>query len=581
VAQSLVGGHAQGADRLKRQLALSDLPLILLLLVVTVGLALVPVIYVFIGSVREGIFDEKAHYSLRALKAVYTTSDYLIPLLNSLRLGAAVTLFSVLLGGLLAWIVGRTDVPKRGALHLMSIMPLFVSSLMGAMAWVNLAAPRSGYLNILLNWLLGGPTHVAYLNIFSFWGIVWCMTFFLTPIAYLLMVSAFQRMDPTLEEAAGACGAGTYYTLRHITVPVLRPAVLAASLYVFVLTVEMFSIPAYLGSSIHFFTLPLVIFTNTTVYPADYSAAAATATMLLIVTLLGLYFYRRATGASRRFVTVGARGYTPRITKLGRWKNVAFGACLLYCFLGVLLPVAALVMSAFLSFNAPTLAWSQFTTDNFVTVLSSPMVLRAIVNTLVLAFLTALGAIALAMAVVYVNQRTRLIGRGLIDYISSVPIAVPGIVYATGLLWVYVGTPVYATIAILLIAYVTRQIPYANRSIGSGLMQVDADLEDSARVCGANTFQALRLITLPLLRPVLVATAIYIFLAAVRELNASILLYSSKSVVLSVVTWNYMYEGDFNQGSVVALLQTGVVLVALLAFRPFLRIDLAKSGPSM
>jgi iron(III) transport system permease protein len=566
---------------LKRQLALSDLPLILSLLVATVGLALVPVLYVFIGAVREGLFEGHAHFSLRALKAVYTTGDYLIPLMNSLRLGAAVTACSVLLGGVLAWIIGRTDVPKRRALHLMSIMPLFVSSLMGAMAWVNLAAPRSGYLNILLNWLLGGATHVAYLNIFSFWGIVWCMTFFLTPIAYLLMVSAFQRMDPALEEAAGACGAGAFHIVRHVTVPILRPAVLAASLYVFVLTVEMFSIPAYLGGSIHFFTLPLVIYVKTTVYPADYSAAAATATLLLLVTLLGLYFYRQATGASERFVTVGARGYAPRIMKLGRWRLAAYGFCLLYCFLSVILPVAALMMSASLSFNAPTLAWSQFTTDNFITVLSSATVLRAIVNTLLLAFLTALGAIALGMAVVYVNQRTRIPGRGVVDYISSVPIAVPGIVYATGLLWVYVGTPVYATLWILLIAYVTRQVPYANRSIGSGLMQVDSDLEESAKVCGANTFQALWLITLPLLRPALVATAIFIFLAAVRELNSSILLYSSKSIVLSVITWNYMYEGDFNQGSVVALLQTAVVLVALLAFRPILRIDLAKNGPSM
>lgn len=566
---------------LKQQIAPGDLLLFLPLMVVTVGLALVPVLYVFAGSVREGLFEDSAHFSLRALKAVYLTSDYLIPLWNSLRLGAAVTVFAVLLGGILAWIIGRTDVPYRRSLHIMSVIPLFVSPLMGAMAWVNLAAPRSGYLNALLNLVIGGDKHVPYLNIFSFWGIVWCMTFFLTPIAYLLMISAFQRMDPTLEEAAGACGAGSGQTLRYITVPILRPAVLAASLYVFVLSIEMFAIPGYLGSSINFFTLPLVIFVKTTVYPADHSAAAATASMLLIVTLLGLYLYRRATGASKRFVTVGARGFSPRITKLGRWRPAALGFCLTYCFMAVVLPIVALLMSSSLSFNAPTIQWSHFTLDNYKAVLSSSMVLRAIFNTLVLAVMTAIGAIALAMAVAYMHQRTRIVGRGLIDYVSSIPIAVPGIVFATGLLWVYVGTPVYATLAILLIAYVTRQIPYANRSIGSGLMQIDTDLEDSARVCGANTFQAVWLITLPLLRPVLVATALYIFLAAIRELNSSILLYSPKSIVLSVVTWNYMYEGDFNQGSVVALLQTVVVFVALLAFRPLLRIDLGKSGPSV
>ena len=580
-SQPAVNGHGNPVFGTHRLRVVGSQFLVVALLHLIIGLSLVPVLYVFIGAVREGLFEGEAHFSLRALQEVYTTSGYLIALWNSLRLGGAVTLFSVVLGGLLAWIVGRTDVPMRNTFHLLSIMPLFVSPLIGAMAWVNLAAPRSGFLNMLLNWLLPGATHVAYLNIFSFSGIAWCMTLFLAPIAYLLMVSAFQRMDPALEEAAGSCGAGTFGTLRFVTVPVLRPAVLAAGLYVFVIAIEMFSIPGYLGSTIRFFTLPFIIFLTTTTYPVDHAVGAAVSTMLLIVTLFGLFLYRRATAASRRFVTVGARGYKPRITQLGRLRYVAFGFCFLYGLLGVLLPVVALLISASLRFTAPVIEWNHFTTQNFVTVLTEPVVLRAIWNTLVLAALVPLGAISLGMAVAYVNQRTRLFGRGLLDYIASVPVAVPGIVFATGLLWAYAGTPVYATLAILGIAYVTRQTPYADRSLTSGLMQVDRDLEDTARVCGATTFKTLWMITLPLLRPVLVATWVFIFLAVVRELNSSILLYSPKSIVLSVVIWNYMFEGNYNQGSVVALIQTALILVVLLTSRVILRVDVDKGGLSI
>ncbi len=551
------------------------------LLLLIFCLSMVPVLYVFIGSIRESLFEGSGRFSNRALLEVYTTGGYYSALWNSLVLGGAVTSFSVTIGGALAWFIGRTDIPMRNTFHFLSIMPLFLAPLSGAMAWVNLAAPRSGYINMLMNAIFSGSTHVAYLNIFSFSGIVWCMTLFLTPIAYLLMVSAFQRMDPALEEAAGSCGAGTFTTLRLITVPTLRPAVFAATLYVFVIAIEMFSIPGYLGNSIRFFTLPFVIYLTTTSYPVDHAVGAAASTMLLFVTLLGLYLYRRSTVASRRFVTVGARGYKPKIMKLGGLRKWATLFCFLYAFLSVILPIIALMIGSSLKFTSPVMEWSHFTTQNFMIVFNEAVVLRAIWNTIALATLVPLGAICLGMLVAYTTQRTHFFARGLIDYISSVPVAVPGIVFSMGLIWVYAGTPVYATLSILGIAYVTRQIPYAGRSLTSGLMQLDQDLENSARVCGANTFQILWLIMLPLLKSILISSWIFIFLAVIRELNSTILLYSPKSIVLSVVVWNYMYEGNYNQASVVALIQTAIICIVLLIARVILRIDVNKGGMSI
>jgi iron(III) transport system permease protein len=375
-------------------------------------------------------------------------------------------------------------------------------------------------------------------------------------------------MDPSLEEAAGACGASSPSTLRHVTIPVLRPAVLAAGLYVLVLATEMFAIPGYLGSSIKFFTLPYNIYLTAARFPIDHAFAAASSTIILILALVGLYLYRRSTAASRRFVTVTARGYRPRRTSLGRFRYAAAAVCWVYVVLAVVLPLVALVISGLLRFTSPSIRWDLMTIQNVTTVLAAPLVQRSIVNTLLLAAVVApLGAILLGVAVAYVNHRTTLPGRAIVDYIGSLPMAVPGIVFATGLIWAYVGTPLYATLAILAIAYVSHYIPYANRSIGSALLQVDRDLEEAARVCGASTAHVIWMITAPLIRPALVATWIFLFLAVVRESSASILLYSPSSIVLSVVSWNYMFDGQFNQASVVALLQTAIILFVLLVAR--------------
>lgn len=555
-------------------LALRESAVFLPPVVITAFLTLVPVVYVFIGATNGRALGEGYEFSLRALERAYTMADSLRPLWNSLWVGAVVMVCSVALGTLLAWIIGRTDVPWRRFFELLIIMPNFLSPFAMAIAWVNLAAPRPGYLNLFFNWLLPTDTRIVYFDVFSVAGIVWCMVLFFTPVAFLLMVAPFQAMDPALEEAAGSCGASTLATLRHVTIPVLRPAVLAAGLYVLILATEMFSIPGYLGSTIRFFTLPYNIYLTTSRYPIDHAFAAASSTLILLLALAGLYLYRRSIAASRRFVTVTARGYRPQRISLGWFRYAAAAICAVYGLLAVALPLVALVISGSLRFTSPTIRWDQMTAQNLFAVLAAPLVQRSIWNTLLLAGIVApLGAIALGLAVAYVNHRTHFPGRAAVDYVASLPMAVPGIVFATGLLWAYVGTPVYASLAILAIAYVAHYIPYANRSIGSTLLQVDRDLEDCARVCGASTVRVLWAITVPLIRPTVVATWIFLFLAVVRESSASILLYSPNSVVLSVVSWNYMFDGQFNQASVVALLQTVIILVVLLVSRLVLRID--------
>jgi iron(III) transport system permease protein len=558
--------------------ALGDNAALLPLIAVTAFLTLVPVIYVLIGATNGRALGEGYEFSLRALERAYTSADSLRPLWNSIAVGAAVTICSVSLGTLFAWIIGRTDVPGRSFFEFVIVMPNFLSPFAMAIAWVNLAAPRAGYLNLLVNSLVPADTRVVLFDVFSVAGIIWCMVLFFTPVAFLLMLAPFRSMDPALEEAAGACGASTSDTIRHVTIPVLRPAVLAAGLYVLILATEMFSIPGYLGSGIKFFTLPYNIYLTTSRYPIDHALAAASATLIMLLAFVGLYLYRRSTAASRRFVTVTGRGYRPTRMSLGRLRYAAAALCAAYGIVAVVLPLVALAISGLLRFTSPTIRWDLMSFQNVAAVLAAPLVQRSIGNTLLLAGVVApLGAIILGVAVAYVIHRTNIPARGVVDYIASLPMAVPGIVFATGLLWAYVGTPIYASLAILAIAYISHYIPYANRSIGSTLMQVDRDLEEAARVCGASTLRSLWWITVPLIRPTVMATWVFLFLAVVRESSASILLASPNSIVLSVVSWNYMFDGQFNQASVVALLQTAIILAVLLFTRLVLRV---QPGPS-
>lgn len=545
------------------------LPLILLVALLTS----VPVLFVVVGATNALPMGQGYAFSTRALAQAYGSLEAMRPVWNSLWVGAVVMGLSVSLAAFFAWLVVRTDVPGRRLFEVLIVMPSFLSPFAMAIAWVNLAQPRSGYLNLLGNWLTGSNLG-NYFNIFSVPGIIWCMVLVFTPIAFLLLVGPFRSMDTTLEEAAGSCGASGWDTMRYITIPVLRPAVLAAGLYVLILATEMFSVPGYLGSSIRFFTISWSIYQTLARYPQDHALAAASATIVLVLALIGLYLYRRSTAASRRFVTVTARGSRPRRTSLGRWRYPAAAACWLYGLCSVILPLAALVISGAQPFTSPAVRWDLMSFDNVFKVAAAPLVQRSITNTLLLAAIIApIGAIALGVVVAYVVHRTTFRARGLVDYIASLPMAVPGVVFATGLLWAYVGTPVYASLAILAIAYTTIYLPFSNRNIASTLIQIDRDLDEAGRVCGASTPRVLWSITVPLIRPTVVATWIFVFLAVVRESSASLLLYAPSSIVMSVVSWNYMFDGQFNQASVVALLQTVIILIVLLAARVIFRLD--------
>jgi iron(III) transport system permease protein len=359
-----------------------------------------------------------------------------------------------------------------------------------------------------------------------------------------------------------------------VALPIVRPSIAAAFFFVAVLATGVFAIPSVLGLDAGFTPLAVQVYRSTTVFPANPPLGAAIGTMLFWFTLAGIYFYRRAIRNGGRFVTVGARGTRPRLIRLG-WKKIPVTAGFgLYVLLATVLPYAALVLMSLTPFAITDLRELSLSFDNFIEVASTPDVLSSFGNSLWLAFLVPTLAVVLGMAVAYVVVRERGRLGGLIDYVSTVPIAVPGIVFAAGIVWLYLRSPLYGSVALIVIALVGVYIPHASRFASAGLIQIDKSLEEAARMQGAGKLRVIRTITFPLVRPALMSAWILLFVFSMREVDEAVIIAGPNSRPLAVLAFSFIEAGAIRNSAVIGLLLTVVMLVGILIARVVFRVRL-------
>lgn len=544
--------------------------LVLIVLLVLLGLLIVvPVAMMFYGAVRTAPIGDDARFTTHAIQQVYTTVPYLRSLGGTLLLALVVATLATGIGSIFAWLMHRTDMPGRRWLEILVMSPLFLSPFVGAVAWITLAAPRSGIINVAARQLFGSEGTL--LNIMTIRGIVFVLTLYYVPYAMLFMSASLKNMDPSLEEASYINGAGEWYTLRSVTFPLARPAMTASFFFIGVLAMGVFSVPGILGAQLDFTPLAVLIQRSAGSYPSDYATAAALGTMLFLFTIVGVWLYRRSLRRSSRYVTVTARGFRPRRTSLGRLRYLGSFACLLYGLLAVVLPYSALSLVSLTPYVMTDLTRIEFTLDNITNVLGTRGILEALQNTLIVAVLSSAACVLLGLVTAYVVHRNRTSGRGLLEYLGTMPIAIPGIVFATGIVWTYIRTPLYATLATLVLAFTASYLPHTLRLTGNGLLQIDPVLEEASIVNGASRTHTLRRITLPLSKPALLSGWILVFIFTVREINTAILLISPRSNILSVLTWDLVQDGRIANGAVVGIFQTllliGGVAVARFVFK--------------
>jgi iron(III) transport system permease protein len=486
---------------------------------------------------------------------------------NTVMLGAAASAGALLIGGGLALALAP-GVPGQAALERLVVMPLYLTPLLTAIGWSWLASPRSGLINVVLRDTLGLPITV---NAVSPAGVILVTALAAVPLPFLLLSDALRGIDDALREAARVHGARPGLVLRRITLPLLLPATLAAALLVFVQAVGMFSVPAVLGLPAHFEVATTQIYALLDSYPPRIGEAMGWGLLLLAISA-GLLLAQTALLGRRSFATIGGRAFRPPTRRVSAaWPRAALGW--LYVGLATALPLLALLWGASVSFITGDPHLMRFTTQHFRTILFEyPKTWIAAGNSVLLGALTATLVCGLGLAVSWVVLRGPGRFRAALDQLSIVPLALPAMVFALGLLWTYVEVPlpIYGTLAILLIAYVTHYLPFGVRAIGAALRQLHPELEEAARVAGASWLHSIRRVTVPLLSPALIAAWALLFVMAMQEVSASILLYSSRSVVLSVAVfdlWENGSPGDVAELGAVQLAAGFLVVALLLAAR--------------
>ena len=486
---------------------------------------------------------------------------YVQALLNSLILGAWTVTLSVAIGLPLAWAVSRTNVPGKRFLHLTAVVAYVTPPFLIAIAFVNLFSPNAGLVNRFVRDVLGAPGLTF--NVFSMAGLVLVTVPHTFPFVYLLAASAFESVDASMEESAQILGAGRWKTAATVTVPLVAPAVLSGALIAFVNAIALFGSQAIIGLPGRVFTLPTRIYALFD-YPPQYGLASALSLVFVAITVAALFLQRRYL-TRRSYVTVGGKGSRPQLVDLGpaRWAVLAFGA----------LVFAVAVAAPYLTLVAVSLSkswglefWQNLTLRHYrFVLLEYDVTRRAILNSLLLAGCAATLAVAIGSLVGWVDLRTGIRGRKLLDYVSLVPLGLPGIVVAVALIqfWLKMPLALYGTLAILLLAYIGRYIPLSVRAANASLRQVDPSLEESAQILGAKWSTTMREITLPLIRPGLFAGWLLVFVPVIQELSASILLFSSSSITLAVAVYNLYETGYIEPVAALAMINMVIIGVAI------------------
>lgn len=533
-------------------------------------------IIVPIGVLALGSFLSNPPRAFNIDWAGFTLSNYIEVLsdksflsLLETTLGAALlgTLGAMIIGSWLAWLANRTDIPGRRVLDAVAVMPMFVPPLVGAFAWDILCSPHSGIINIFLRSM---GFHSA-LNIYSIVGISFVFSVYYAPYVYLFVAAALRNMDATLEEAAAMSGAGRVRTLFTVTLPLVLPALFSAGLFVFVLLIELFSIPAVLAEpgGIHFASVR--IWTLISFAPPKVNQASALGVLLLVLTVV-LVLVQNKILARRSFVTVAGKGLHPKPIPLGlaRWPLAALG--LFYFIVVVLLPYAALLFislrkNLFYTSVSAIMDPSQFNLKQFAVAFTDPVVRDSFLNSLIISSATVLIGGVLYFAVAYIVHRTRLKGRRVLDVISILPIAIPGIIIGLGYLWSWISFPIgiYGTLWIIIFAYVSQFTPYGVRAISGSLIQIHPELEEGSRLCGASFLYTLRRVVVPLAWPGVLASMTLLLVLSFRELATALFLYTASTQVFSVAMFDFWERGSIGLVAVMALVQT-VVLLAIVVF---------------
>ncbi len=537
-------------------------------LVWQIAIPLVILLWGAVSNARPGAaeFFSVTSFTLDNFGRAFGGGRMMDVLLDTTIFACGTAALAFVLGTFLAWVAERTNTPFRTFITIMMVLRLILPGILTTISWIFLASPRVGTLNRWAMDLFG--LSEPPLNIYSMAGMIWVEAMDILPLVYLLMGAALRSTDPSLEEASLVAGKGLFRTTARVTLPLILPAILATIILLIIRGIETFETPALIGIPSQIFTFVVEIWRQTTTMPTDFGLAGVYAVLILAFCWCLLLLYNRMTRHAEMFAVISGKAFRPRRIDLGRMRWLTFGASLLIIICSLGLPLIILLWA---SFYPPFHGFQPITTDaipllsldNYRAVMDSDLVQRAFLNSTFLGITSATVTVLLITIVAWITVKTRIRGRTLLDHLAFAPIAIPAVTMGVAFLWLYltVPIPVYGTIWILFLLYVARYTAVAMRIMSASMTQVNDELHEAAEVSGASWWRSFRTVTMPLLRPGMLAAWIFVLVHAYRELSASLIVYSHGNEPIGVAIFDIWENGSYG-----LLSAFGILIVLVLIF---------------
>jgi iron(III) transport system permease protein len=542
-----------------------------LLLGVMVFLMAYPTGLLFLNSFATSRPGQPAVWSLQGWTAPFSDAGLPAALGNTFLLALVRNIITTALAIFFAWVVTRTDTPYQKTIELLLWLGFFLPFLPMTMGWILLLDPHHGLLNQFFMKIFN--LTAAPFDVFSYGGIVWCHLAFSTSVRFLLLTPAFRAMDAALEEAAMTSGSSRIGVLLRVTIPIMAPTILASTALGFIRSLESFEIELVLGIPAGIYVLPTKIYDFIHWEPPLYGQATALSSVFLVV-IFALIWLHHLLMHGREYTTVTGRGYFVRPFALGGWRWATFGLCVLFIGVMILLPLGMLLMGTFMELFGNFDVVRPWTIRHWTGAFKDPIFFRSLVNTLILGIGAGVIGVILYTLVSYFIIRTRLPGRGLIDFLSWLPWAMPGVLISLALLWTFLGSGglvrmIYGTLGALILAIIIKEMPLGTQIIKAGVMQISKELEEASLASGASSFSGFWRILFPLLRPTLMAVGIIVFISALRDIPTVIFLATHRSRTLSLLMLDYIAEANMEKAAVLGIFLVFLIFIFLFICRLF------------
>jgi iron(III) transport system permease protein len=532
-----------------------------------------PVVFLLLSSFNIAPPSKEAVFGLDNWSRAFSDTGTLSALWMSFLLSITYLIPGMILSVVMAWLIARTDMPGGNLVEFLCWFAYFVPDFPLVLAWILLLDPNFGFLNAAVSALPFAPA--PRFNPYSFWGIVWVhLSTGGVWFKVMLLTPILRRVGATLEEAARVAGANHFTVLRRISLPVILPAILAVAALSFIRGLESFNTELLLGTPVGIYVYATRIYDYTRHEPSAYGEATALGSVFLVVLASLAYFYQRRL-RGKKFTVVTGQGYSTLKVKLGRWRYLALGGCLSYIAVMMLLPLAFLMLGSvmrrygFFHISAP------FTLVHWRNLFGDAIFFLALKNSLVIAAITGVAAVALYSTVGYFLACKKLRTAPLLEMLTWMPWVVPGILMSLGLLWMFLATPLrsvlYGSVWGIALALTIKESPVCTQAFKAAFLQLGPDLEEAARVSGASWIYTYRRILVPLVAPVAATVGLISFGNALTSISTPVLLYSARSRPLAILLMEYSFSGEVERAAALGLLITAIVSVMMLIGRKFVR----------